>query len=602
MNDNNQNNTVNDMQIENQNSVENGFQYNYMNGNTAHVSNTVLNTAPAFYRNTLKKMPKKVFEINRKDIVFFVLGAVSLFILSRIGFASGFNLGFSVSYLLLAGCCAAYTYNKSASNKAFYFAVLVCAALIAVSYSINTEVFVKIIDFFSLIFLTLLGINGLSGSVKNDDFSYALLGDLFKHSFITMFENIAVPFSSLKSSFKSGKSKEMFNTVGGVLIALPVLCIIIPVLSESDFAFNSLISSIFKNAGLTIACIAFTVIFTPVLISYIFSLNKGVVRNSEKKTVTPEGKVSSSLLNSFLITVSAAYIVYLFSQLAYISDALSFLLPEEFTAAEFARRGFFEMAVISFINLIIVCVCSVLVKNGANGKKPLFTKILLVFLCCFSLFYIVSALYRMFLYISLFALTKLRVLTTAFMFMLILIFAVVLLSIFIKKLHYMKPVILICAVTLCVISFVDINTLIAEYNYNAYIEKGIELDCKEIYETGEGYDKLLKIYDNKKLTDEQRFFAAEGIVDALIFNYEYTGTTDGYWLDEITASQFKNVVRNENLRKNAVFSYNYIKQMNLDIIDDLIENEPEKILEINRFYSDYMFPEDDTEIIIDENI
>ena len=42
--------------------------------------------------------------------------------------------------------------------------------------------------------------------------------------------------------------------------------------------------------------------------------------------------------------ISLVYVLYLVSQLAYFSGGFSGILPKGYTMAEYARRGFFEMA------------------------------------------------------------------------------------------------------------------------------------------------------------------------------------------------------------------------------------------------------------------
>lgn len=540
-------------------------------------------TSPSAEPRILTRNRKKLFDIDKKDIIFFVLTAVSLFLFTRIGFICAFNLGFTLTYCLLCGCCVVYSYNKACTDKPFYITVLALAVLLSVSFCFNTDYSVKFFDFVFLIYLTVLSINGLSGSVKNSDFSYALLLDLFKNSFLSAFENLSLPFGSFKASVKSGKSKNALNILTGILIALPVLCVIVPVLSSSDFAFDGLVSSAFKNLGVMIVCLVFTVIFTPLVFSYIFALRKGVVRDNGKETQTPAGMVSPSLLNSFLICICAAYILYLFSQLAYVSDALSFLLPEEYTAAEFARRGFFEMLVISVINLLILCVCSFLVKSRQDGKLPLLTKCLLIFLGCFSLFYIVSALYRMLLYISRFAYTSERILTSVFMVMLALIFIVVLISLFVRKLPYMKAITLICAAALCFVSFADINSLVVHLNYNAYTQMGIELDVEEIRYCQTGVEELMKIYDDVEFDNEQRYEAAGGITDFVYDNFELSD-------DEYFAVENLSVKDIQKLHScKSIFEFNYNNNRNIRYTEKLLKEQPEKMREIFKFYYEYDF-------------
>ena len=59
-------------------------------------------------------------------------------------------------------------------------------------------------------------------------------------------------------------------------------------------------------------------------------------------------------MNTALGAVCAVYLAYLFSQLAYFVGGFSGILPEGFTRAEYARRGFFEMTCLAGVNLALM--------------------------------------------------------------------------------------------------------------------------------------------------------------------------------------------------------------------------------------------------------
>ena len=140
--------------------------------------------------------------------------------------------------------------------------------------------------------------------------------------------------------------------IAGIAISIPLLCIVLPLLSSSDIAFASMVKSIFKNAGLLLLSLIIAVIIFPTVYSYNFSMKKQRAEETVNKKAT--GKLPNIIFNIVLGAVSFVYCAYAVSQLAYITKAFAFLLPEDFTAAEFARSGFFQMGVISFINFFLL--------------------------------------------------------------------------------------------------------------------------------------------------------------------------------------------------------------------------------------------------------
>ena len=74
----------------------------------------------------------------------------------------------------------------------------------------------------------------------------------------------------------------------------------------------------------------------------------------------------------------------------------------------------------------------------------------------------------MVLYINRFGLTRLRLLTSAFMIFLGIVFIVLILRVFITKLPYMRPVVLAAAIIVMLVGFADVDATIARYNIYAY--------------------------------------------------------------------------------------------------------------------------------------
>ena len=152
----------------------------------------------------------------------------------------------------------------------------------------------------------------------------------------------------------------------GILLAIPVLMVVIPLLISSDVAFAGFIKSLFENITLTVFKIIVGLIITPFVIAYCFAL-----KNSERKEYTPSkfGGIDNTIVISFLSAISICYLTYLFSQLAYFFSAFKGFLPEgyEFNVSTYARRGFFEMSAIAAINFLVIF-GSLLLSKKKKGK------------------------------------------------------------------------------------------------------------------------------------------------------------------------------------------------------------------------------------------
>ena len=466
----------------------------------------------------IKKVnPLTEVEFTKKDFVGLAVSAVLLFFVSYLGIINFFNFGFTVTMGAFTVFTYFYLYKKQGKSKVFNSFSLISALLLISSFSLNNDVVIKFVSVLYLAFLLVVSFSGISDNNKDSDSNYKWFFGAFIKPSLSTFSNILSPFMSARYSIKNGKGKNISSVFIGVLVAVPVLFVIVPLLSSSDIAFDAVVSKIFTNTSLIISSLVLTAMLLPVFYSLIFYLEKSSLVEVETKEKNNK-KISVMGINSFLISISFVYLFYLFTQLAYIVDAFAFVLPEDYTAAEFARSGFFQMAVIVFINFVILGITAIKVKRK-NAKLPRSTKAILLFISTFTIFYISTAIIKMAKYISLYGLTRLRVLTTIFMLMLAFIFIIIILKLLIECFKYVKPIIVVCTLTLLSISMVNINTIIAEYNYSAYKAGKIDIDVEQIESLGvSGIPVLAKLVDEENY--EISFKAKEALYYSSIYIYD----------------------------------------------------------------------------------
>lgn len=541
------------MKILNNNS-DNNFN-NYVNFATSPDVNN------QFYNNIQPTFVKRVnpltqVEFNKKDLISFLVTTVLLFLVSYIGIINSFNFGFTVSMFLFVTFAFFYLFEKKSNGKVFNLFLYISSLLFISSFSLNDDGLIKFITVIYLLFVLVISFTGVSGNITEKDSNYYWFLDSVFKPVTKTFENVFSPFLSIKNSLKNNRLKQYSSVFIGVIVAIPVLFIIIPLLSSSDIAFESVVNKIFENTALIFIAIIIDLVLTPIFYSLIFYLKKSPLSEKEQSKKF-NGKLAVSGINAFLISISFVYLFYLFTQLAYIVDAFKFVLPDDYTAAEFARSGFFQMAVIVFINFVILGCTAINVKRK-DFKLPKSTKTILLFISAFSIFYISSAIFKMMKYISIYGLTRLRVLTSFFMIMLALIFVIIILKLLFNKIKYIKPIIIVCTLTLLSVSIVNINTVIADYNYKNFKAGKIQIDVSQIDSLGvSGIPVLTKLVDE---SDEEISFKAK---EALSY-------TNG----DIYFNPFSLDERVEPV-KNSVFEYNKTWLKAKESLDNFKKSHPE---------------------------
>lgn len=446
-----------------------------MNNNINKINNiqSNINNAPPIYSAPMPPyadfgayyppaptVKKRKIAVSKRDVVFALLFFGTAIVITDFVLWHGLSLGFSLAFLLLFAVVTAYYADKGKRPPAF---AVSCGALSlagAGSFAVSNDEFLKLFMLIPTALLFALYVCGISGGLRRRCGSVKILGDAAKSVFKIPAENIgAVVGGYCGFSLKNKANK---NVVIGILMALPVLAAVIPLLASSDAAFENLVKTAFKNIGTGIGKIIIAAVIAFLLIVYAVS-NKYSAQAAKAPSVSR--RLNPAVSVSFLSVISCVYLVFLFSQLAYFFSAFSGVLPQGYTysASVFARRGFYEMVAVCFINTALLSAVAALTKKQ-NGKVPVAIKALSLFIVMFSMLLLVIAAAKMGLNISAFGLSKNRL----FVCLLMAAFAVVLIffaiHIFAPKMPYMQTVIIACSVMFIAFSYVNTDRVIAKYN------------------------------------------------------------------------------------------------------------------------------------------
>lgn len=272
---------------------------------------------------------------------------------------------------------------------------------------------------------------------------------------------------------KSG-AKNVGYAVAGLMLSLPITVIVCVLLMSADGGFEDMLGRIFDSisltefwlflVGLPVSFLLFGVIFGAVS-------SKGKLRTDEALYEAKNGKMHiapPALVCAFTAPLLIVYVLFFFSQLGYFISAFGGVLPEKFSASEYARRGFFELCAVAVINLAVIAAVNAFCRR--DGKDTAL-KTVTVILSVFTLILIATAESKMFLYIDRFGLTSKRVYTSWLMAILAAVFVLIIISRF-KKFRAASvgaAVITIASLLLC---FCNADGLIARYDAKL-IESGV---------------------------------------------------------------------------------------------------------------------------------
>ncbi len=446
---------------------------------------------PLFKTAQYAPPPKSFFSLGKKDYIMVVCSLVLSIVGVSLTLWGGFNLGFTVTHFALFALATAYLFNRSTAIKPYALCCGVLSLLGSCVYAVSLNGSVNFWLVLVVFALTVVWLDSLTAP-RSEVGDMGFLCNILKSTFGTAFPNLA---KTLRSVFGARKNGALKAVLVGIACALPVLLVVIPLLINSDAAFEGLMQKLFGDIAEMLFKVILGVTLTPFLVSYCFGLAKK--NKSEPKSFNGMN-LNGIAVASFLSAISLCYLTYLFSQLAYFFDAFKGILPQEFKVAEYARRGFFEMSVIAAINFAIVFFALIAVCKK-SGNTPILVKLFSAFICVFTLAVAGTSVAKLMLYISSFGMTRLRILTTAFVVGLAVVFVALFFRCFIKGVRVLRVALVSAAVVLMALGFVNVDRLVAAYNVTAYQKNALEeIDVENIYDMGEsGAEYLIKLTKSK---------------------------------------------------------------------------------------------------------
>ncbi len=350
-------------------------------------------------------------------------------------------------------------FTLSSEKKGYIYET--AAVLLAVSNFLTASMFLHIFSIIGILLLLefnfLCLVIPMNESRKND---LLQLIDLYLLPLFSIAQ-LASPFQDTGAFFQKSKflrNERTRQILLGVLIAVPLLLIVTALLSSADLIFSEMtgkfLDRIFSSADPFLIPLLTVLIF---LFCYCIMCAAGFM--AEKEMQPKPYRESRQLIATAITVISCLTLVYfIFCGIQIIYLFFQTGLPDGYTYAEYARRGFFELLAVVVINLFVILVC----HKAASNSRPLRVVLLIMASCTYIM--IASAAYRMILYIQAYYFTLLRLLVLWFLFVILLWMTGAIVSLFRQKFSLAQYLTLVIAVCYIILAFAHPDYWIAKYN------------------------------------------------------------------------------------------------------------------------------------------
>jgi len=243
---------------------------------------------------------------------------------------------------------------------------------------------------------------------------------------------ILLPFSHFFTFFRThvlfwgvrrlreGKQLDLTKIAAALLAAAAALCLFLTagsLLSSADAAFGEFFTNLLPSLNNESLVNFFVKLLMSIPVgAYLYGLIAGAGRLSAEipqkrkaailRLISRLRHVPNGVWIGLLGCFIALYLLFFGFQASYVFGAFTRTLPEDFTVAEFARQGFFELCRVMVLNFSLLWLILASSSRSVRTDRPLC--ILCTALLSESLLFAVTALSKLLLYIDCFGFTPLR--------------------------------------------------------------------------------------------------------------------------------------------------------------------------------------------------
>ena len=447
-----------------------------------------------------------------------------------------FVISFLVGFIFLM-----YKHKKIENKKALILVIPI--TLLSATYFIYHNTLFQTINVLMIVLLTIIMcIYTTKAHVKIQGFlvkGIELLAGTFE-SISDVIDNLKNKFKK-KKDIENEKSEKLKQGLKSFVYAIPVILVVLVLLMSADSVFANIFVNIFgefKNIFMAENFVMFCLRICIIMIFFFtFSgffvniLKTDTMFNSETEEKITEVHIEKMTINMILTILNIFYFIFSIIQF---TSLFSNMNTNNLDYATYARQGFFQLMMISFINIVMIILAKV-----NKGDTSDYTKAMSILTLLFTVVILLSAFFRMNLYEKAYGYTYLRLFVyyiLATEFILILPIGLWILD---KKIDILKWTIGIVTIMYLILNFSNIESTIAGRNVDRYFEnqEENEIDLEYLFHHT-GTDAIGQI---KRLLNAKDETVVKKVKEYLLQEKEELQNTETNWqetnLSEIKAKE-----------------------------------------------------------------
>jgi hypothetical protein len=403
-----------------------------------------------------------------------------------------------MSYPLFVGVLYAYLFwglhRQVRRGLDLEFMLLVPIALLSLTFFIFANPLLLVLNFLVIPLLIVAQTMRMVELKRHLGQPFRYFNDLIKQIIVRSFAYFPQPLllfiNLLRDRTGSSRNRSLLKVGLGLLLTLPLLIVVVPLLASADSMFHQQIAGwqqIFLkiNLGSFLFRTIWIVFVSSYLFSYLWALkHPRVVQVKEISDVDWEAveapkpiSLDTTVALTVLVVINAVYLLFTIVQFSYFFAAGDGVLPDGTNYAEYARRGFTELVIVTIINFSLLLGGIHRVKPEGSPRLKLFLKVMLSMLVVSTVVMLISAHLRLSLYEEAYGYTTTRILVHAFMLFLAVLLILSLVRVWVDQMLLLKPFVWVSFITWVLINFSNIDVIIAKNNLQRYTQSGkIDLD------------------------------------------------------------------------------------------------------------------------------
>lgn len=318
--------------------------------------------------------------------------------------------------------------------------------------------------------------------------------------FMPILDFVSISRAASQDEASEKKKKRIIRSVAlGLLICMPIVPMIVLLLGSADAVFGQMLYDVFidftidletiENIGTLIKIVIEVVLVCGLAYGmFVYFTNKECKESIEQMASAKKTNYDVYIAMTVNIIICVIYVIFSFIQIFGLFLG-KMTLPEGYTYASYARRGFLELVFVCLFNILLV-LCTLAYFERTKALQSILT---VISICTYVM--VASSAFRMILYVSEYSLTFLRLFVLWALLMIALVMVGVLGYIFDSNFKLVRYLAITVTVGYLAFSAVHPDYWIARYNLAQsedidiyYLREELSLDAAPAF-SGHAYLK-----------------------------------------------------------------------------------------------------------------